>query len=252
MIKENASAHEDAHKMGGGFAGVAKQIQSRSNSVVAKAVLPSPEIVKKCLIYMDLGIKVQMIIFDLSSTIWWSTVAEIFVFFYGFWVFMVDAERMGFIWMFIPHVLRAVVGLLVIKKMPTSHEMVAGISIPPGEKIPFSKFDRFAVTGAKESVDRFSAAAGKFLLIYTILTVVCVALDFIVIFIGVGGLNSDAGPFGTVFVLLLAILYFLIALFFIGWVVSVRMRLPAFAQTQIMMGLLGLFKKLSTELETKY
>ena len=78
---------------------------------------------------------------------------------------------------------------------------------------------------------KFSAAAGKFLLIYTILTVVCVALDFIVIFIGVGGLNSDAGAFGTVFVLLLAILYFLIALFFIGWVISVRMRLLAFAQT---------------------
>ena len=58
MIKENASAHEDAHKMGAGFAGVAKQSYSRSNSVIAKAVLPSPEAVKKCLIYMDLGIKV--------------------------------------------------------------------------------------------------------------------------------------------------------------------------------------------------
>ena len=65
-------------------------------------------------------------------------------------------------------------------------------------------------------------------------------------------MNSDAGAFGTVFVLLLGILYFLIAFFFIGWVISVRMRLPAFAQTQVMMGMLGLFKKLSTELETKY
>ena len=201
---------------------------------------------------MDLGIKVQMIIFDLSSTIWWSTIAEIFVFFYGFWVFMIDAERMGFIWMFIPHILRAVVGLLAIKKIPTTHEMVAGVQIPPNEKIPFSKIDRFVVTGAKESVDRFQQAAGKFLLLYTILTLVCVILDFIVVFIGLGGLNSDAGAFGTVFVLLIGILYFLIALFYIGWVVSVRMRLPAFAQTQVMMGLLGLFKKLSTELETKY
>ena len=67
------------------------------------------------------------------------------------------------------------------------------------------------------------------MLIYATLTCVAVCLDFIVIFIGVGGLNSDAGAFGTVFVLLLGILYFLIALFFIGWAVSVRMRLPAFA-----------------------
>ena len=67
------------------------------------------------------------------------------------------------------------------------------------------------------------------MLIYTIITLVALVLDFIVIFVGVGGLNSTAGAFGTVFVLLLAILYFLIALFFLGWSFSVRMRLPAFA-----------------------
>ena len=156
MIRENASAHEDVQRNGGfaGVAGVAKLMHS-SNSVQARAFLPSPEIVKKCLVYMDLGIKVQMIIFDLSSTVWWSTVAEIFVFFFGFFVFCIDADRMGFIWMFVPHLLRAIVGLLVIKKMPSTHEMVAAISIPPAEKIPFGKIDKFVITGAKESVDMF-------------------------------------------------------------------------------------------------
>ena len=81
--------------------------------------------------------------------------AEIFVFFFGFFVFCIDPDRMGFIWMFIPHMLRAVVGLLVIKKMPSTHEMIANISIPPAERIPFSKIDRFAITGAKETVDYF-------------------------------------------------------------------------------------------------
>ena len=104
---------------------------------------------------MDLGIKVQMIIFDLSSCIWWSTVAELFTFFFAFFVFCIDAGRMGSIWLFIPHMIRAVVGLLVIKKMPSTHEMIANISIPPAEVIPFSKIDRFAITGAKESVDYF-------------------------------------------------------------------------------------------------
>ena len=67
------------------------------------------------------------------------------------------------------------------------------------------------------------------MLIYALLTVIALALDFIVVFIGVGGLSNAAGAFGTVWVLMLGILYFLIALFFIGWSVSVRMRLPEFA-----------------------
>ena len=123
---------------------------------MAKAVLPSPEIVKKCLVYMDLAIKVQMILFDLSSTVWWSTIAELFTFFYCFWVFMIDAERMGFVWMFMPHILRAIMGLALVKKLPTTHDMIASVDkIKAPERIPFSRIDKFVITGAKQSLDKF-------------------------------------------------------------------------------------------------
>jgi len=62
---------------------------------------------------------------------------------------------MSFIWFFIPHLIRAALGLLIIKKMPTSHEMVNKISIQPNEKIPFSKVGTFVITAAKESVSDF-------------------------------------------------------------------------------------------------
>jgi len=98
----------------------------------------------------------QMILFDLSSSIWWSSVAEILIWFpFSFFIFCVDAGRMSFIWFFIPHLIRAALGLLIIKKMPTSHEMVNKISIQPNEKIPFSKVGTFVITAAKESVSDF-------------------------------------------------------------------------------------------------
>lgn len=190
--------------------------------------------------------------FDLSSTVWWSTVAELFTFFYCFLIFMIDAQRMAFVWMFMPHIFRAIMGLALIKKLPTTHEMVANVNIKPPEKIPFSLIDKVVFRGAIESLEKFQTAAGKLVLIYTLLSAICVILDFIVIFIGVAGLNPDQGAFGTVFVLLIGILYFLYGLFFIGWVISVRMRLPAYAQTMVMMGLFGLFKKLSEQLHAKY
>ncbi len=51
--------------------------------------------------------------------------AELFIFFFALFVFFIDAGRMGFIWMFIPHIVRAVFGIILIKKLPTTHEMIA-------------------------------------------------------------------------------------------------------------------------------
>ena len=59
-------------------------------------------------------------------------------------------------------------------------------------------------------------------MLYALLTVICVLFDVIVIFIGIGGLNNDEGAFSTVFVFLLGLVYFLIALYFIGWAIAVR------------------------------
>lgn len=117
--------------------------------------MPTTDEVKQSLVYMDLAIKMQMILFDLSSSLWWSTMAELFVFLFALFVFFVDAARMGFIWMFIPHLVRAALGLLIVKKMPTTHDLVANVDIAPASKIPFSQVNKYVVTGAKRSADAF-------------------------------------------------------------------------------------------------
>ena len=120
------------------------------------------------------------------------------------------------------------------------------------EKIPIGKIDKYVITGAKESMDLVQGRAAKLLLVYSILTAAALVLDVFVILIGIGALNNDAGAYGSVFILLLGIFYFLVALYYIGWVFSVRMRLPASVQTQVTFGLFGLFKKMATDLEAKY
>ena len=101
-------------------------------------------------------------------------------------------------------------------------------------------------------MDLVQGRAAKLLLVYSILTAVALVLDVFVILIGIGALNNDAGAYGSVFILLLGIFYFLVALYYIGWVISVRMRLPASIQTQVTFGLFGLFKKMATDLDAKY
>ena len=77
-------------------------------------------------------------------------------------------------------------------------------------------------------------------------------MDFFVIFCGLGDMSNDSGAFSVTFVSLLGVIYFMIALYFIGWVFTVRMQLPDWAQSQVMMGLLGLFKNLTLALNEKY
>ena len=82
--------------------------------------------------------------------------AEFLVFFpFGFFVFCVDPGNMGFIWFFIPHLVRGAIALLILKKMPTTHDMVNSISMGDKKAVPFSQIGEFVVTGAYESCKEF-------------------------------------------------------------------------------------------------
>ena len=90
------------------------------------------------------------------------------------------------------------------------------------------------------------------MIIYTIMTLVCLVLDFCVIFVGIADMNNDVGPYGSVFIYLMGVLYFLISLYHLVWVIAVRMRLPESIRGDLMKGLLGLFKGMKTSLDEKY
>ena len=175
--------------------------------------------------------------------------AEFISFFFGFFTFTADASHAAYFWMFIPHMLRAVLSLLIIKKIPTINEMVGNITINPGEKIPFNKIGKLAATGAKESFDLFAGNVSKLLLVYTILTVIALTLDIMVLFIGAADMNSDAGAVGSVFITLMAFYYFLVAFYYFSWAFSVKMRMPDSVSSAALFCLLGLFKKMDTTLE---
>lgn len=245
---------EDSQSMikRGSEAGVGGQgAQKLTGAILAKAILPSPVEVKQCIVYTDLAIKMELILFDLSSSLWWSTLAEITIFIFSFCLFMVEPGTMGYIWLFLPHIQRALIGFILLKRMPTSAELVNNIRIPSAEKVPFSKISSFVIAGAKKSAVMFEKQAGLVLLLYTLCTVVALIMDLSVVFTGIGKLEQAGGEFGVSFILILAMLYFLLAFYFIGWVVAVRMRLPEYAKAQVTMGLLGLFKKMTQALDDK-
>ena len=59
----------------------------------------------------------------------WGSTMEICMFLLGFILFCVVPGLMGFIWLHIFHVIRGILGYLLLKKLPRSHDIVEKLSV---------------------------------------------------------------------------------------------------------------------------
>ena len=222
-----------------------------SSALLARAFLPSPEHVKEGLSFLDLGIKVQIILHELSSSLFWSSVGEVFLFIFSLFIFFTDPREMGAIFLHLPHVLRGLLGLVIVKQLPNSHDLVAEIVLPASEKIPFSNIGRYVITGAQASAAKFEKEAAKLLLGYSALTVLSFILDLISFFAQLSGYKEENTAFSDVALLFLACIFMTIDLYYVAWVVSTRMKLPDFAASYVMLGLIGLISRMTKALDAR-
>ena len=224
-------------------------------AVLARAFLPSPGEVKQILGYTDLGIKVQIILYQLSTSLFWSSITEIVVFLFSILLFFTDVREMGPVFLHIFHLLRGVAGFLVVKKIPNSHELIENVQFPAQEKIPLSQVVKYLITAANIGAKKFNEECGKFLMIYAILTIVCWCFDISAFFVAVShyGTVQTTGEsaFSVVSQLYLSFLFLIVDTYYFAWLVSIKLKLPDYASTYITLGLVGYMKKILESLNTK-
>ena len=226
-------------------------MEKLSGALLARAFLPSPEHVKEGLTFLDLGIKVQIILHELSTSLFWSSCGEIGLWGFSFFIFITDPREMAGIFWHLPHILRGLCGFLIVKKMPNSHDMVNAIDIPKTEKIPFSNISKYVINGAKTSAAKFEKETGKFLLAYFGLTVLCFILDFISFWVQVVAYGEEQTPFSDVALLFIACINLTIVLYYVAWVLSTLMKLPSYANSYVMLGLIGVISRITKALDAK-
>ena len=61
--------------------------QKIAGAMLARAYLPEPTDIKKAMAYADVGIKIQIILFELSSSLFWGSLGELLLFVFGFLLF---------------------------------------------------------------------------------------------------------------------------------------------------------------------
>ena len=78
---------------------------------------------------MDLGIKLEILLYEISSCLYWVSLTELVFFIFGLLLFFADSVEMGAQWLHIMHLARASVGLLLVKRLPTSHEITKNLNL---------------------------------------------------------------------------------------------------------------------------
>jgi len=80
---------------------------------------------------MDLAIKIEFIMLELTNNMFWCPNLELFLFVVGIIFFAVDSKEMGPVWWFLPHIVKGIIGILLLRGIPKSHEIIKNANIDP-------------------------------------------------------------------------------------------------------------------------
>ena len=82
---------------------------------------------KRALEYLDLAFKIEIVVYGLSSTLFWCSVLDLWFFIFSFLLFCTDASEMGPIFLHLLHIPRGAVGFILMTKLPQSHDFTANM-----------------------------------------------------------------------------------------------------------------------------
>jgi len=173
------------------------------------------------------------------------------MFFCLFILFCTAPKSMAIIWITAAHVPRGVIGALLLKQLPKSHEIIEDVKfddIPATqmsvetvtEKIKFSLTIQFMILAENNK---------KWLTIYSLLTTLCYLLDGLTFIIVLRQFTKVEGKEHSEMIMLFACLFnFGIDMFYFLWVMVLRGRLPPSIGGLISDAVFGYTKKLTREL----
>jgi len=73
---------------------------------------------------MDLGVKLEFLNLEMTSNMFWCSFGEIYLFLMAFVFFIVDSSEMSSILWFLFHLVKGVIGLILLKYIPKTHEVI--------------------------------------------------------------------------------------------------------------------------------
>ena len=161
------------------------------------------------------------------------------------------------IWLFVVHVFRGVLGgLLVMKKLPATHDLINNKMQFKDANIDFPMLGKHIALAGHNCLNELMATSKILLLVYTILTLVCLILDLVAFFISVSFFAYDNAAFPATGMVCLSAVFLCCDLYYIIWIVATKSKFPDWMSRYVLEGLIGRFTggmtALATHLNDKY
>ena len=90
---------------------------------------PTGAQVQKGLKYFDLGLKLEIILFEFQSLIFWTSIFELFFFVLYLMLYVKVVDGLGEFFFSIPHPIRGIAGIFIHKRLPRSHHIISQLKI---------------------------------------------------------------------------------------------------------------------------
>lgn len=139
---------------------------------------------------MDLIVKIEFIMLEVISNLFWSSAIEISVFILILIVFFMLPSELGTVWWFSPHVLRGLIGLLLLKTLPKTHEIIKNANIPPDLKLKSEEIFEILTNTSQNALDHFTKVSRMSLTGYFVLTILCSIIDILMFIDSIKGMKT--------------------------------------------------------------
>ena len=90
----------------------------------AHVLKPTGAQIQKALKYFDLGMKLELILFELHQNVYFISITELTAWTLGIIFFFMMITKMGPVFLLLPHFLRGILGIAVIRRLPRSHHII--------------------------------------------------------------------------------------------------------------------------------
>ena len=188
---------------------------------------------------MDIAVKIEFILADLISILFWSSITEFLIFVVLLLFFFVDAAEMGRVWFIVHHLIRATMGYFIIRNLPRTHDIIKNADIQPDEKMSFDMMFESLTLAARDALNHFTANTKKFLFTYFGVSVLCIAIDLIMTFSSISHFDEGDSSSADIsnFVGATSLLFVDIA--YIIWLNSLFERVPDYISSAISQMMFG-------------
>jgi hypothetical protein len=171
------------------------------------------------------------------------------MFILGFILFCTVPELMGFIWLHVFHIPRAILGYLILKRLPRSHDILDKVDLPDNH------YHLPQLLGLlKESMSRifieYTDKCKKILLAYCIFTFIAVFFDFVDLVIQFVRFGRQGDEHSDLAMLFLTIIFLGLDFYYIAWVLQAKQKFPTEISQALVKALLGFANNMTVYLHT--